>query len=240
MAVPTPAQLLTLWEPGARGTASARLAALLAAVDGPGIDGDTLGQRHRRLLQLQQNLVGGAITAHVACAACDTDNEFAAPAAAILATPEPAADAVVAVRGGRRNYRFRLPTMRDLAGLRGAVGEAVLQRCQLAGPHVIPAAVAASVEAQFETIDPAANIVVNIACAGCGGSIAATVDIADLVACDLDRFADALLRDIDTIASTYGWDEAAVLALPAARRRRYVAMIAARRQIPRVVTGQRA
>ena len=240
MAVPTPAQLLNLWEPDSRGTASARLAALLAAVEGPGIDADTLGQRNRRLLQLQQDLVGGSIAAHVACAACATDNEFEVPAGAILATPEPAAGAVVAVGDGRRHYRFRLPTMRDLAGLHGGVREAVLLRCQLTGPRAIPAAVAASIEARFEALDPAANIVVNIGCAGCCASIAATVDIGDLVACDLDRLADALLRDIDTIASTYGWDEAAVLALPATRRRRYIAMIAARRQTPRVVTGQRA
>ena len=45
---------------------------------------------------------------------------------------------------------------------------------------------------------------------------------------DPDRLVEGLYRDIDTIASAYGWDEPTILALPADRRRRYVELIATR------------
>jgi hypothetical protein len=63
------------------------------------------------------------------------------------------------------------------------------------------------------------------------------VDLATFVARDLDRVVAALYREIDTIASAYGWNESTILALPAERRRRYVAMITARQ--PRVKASRR-
>lgn len=241
MAVPTAADLLHLWEPGAAAPPGPRLTALLTAVSSDAIDIDTLGQRNRRLLAMQQALVGGAIEAHVLCQACATDNEFVVPAAAILDTPEPSPGSAVEIAHGEARYRFRVPTMADLdaAGQAGAVADTVLARCRLAGPATIPPAIAAEVERQFDALDPAANIVVDIACAGCGAAIVATVDIAQFVARDLDRLVDGLMRDIDVIASAYGWDEPAVLALPPGRRRRYVAMIASRRVPLRALAGER-
>jgi hypothetical protein len=52
--------------------------------------------------------------------------------------------------------------------------------------------------------------------------------VAGFVARDLDRTLDRLYEEIHVIASAYGWDEAAILALPPERRCRYVSMIAAR------------
>lgn len=237
MAVPSHAEVLSLWVPGARAPAQQRLATLLAAAGDVDVDAVTLGQRQQQLLALHRALVGGPIEAQVSCSACATTNEFNVPADAIAAAPSSPAGATVEIVEGESSWRFRVPVMRDLAPMAEPMAATILDRCRVAGPLEVPASVAAAAGAAFEAIDPAANIVVTIACAGCGTGIAATVDIADFVARDLDLLADSLMRDIDVLAGAYGWDEATILALPAARRRRYIELVANRRSPPRAVAG---
>lgn len=234
MAGISPATLIALWDTADRAPPHRRLTTLLGAIEGAGaIGGDTLGGRNRRLLLFHRALDGAPLVAHVKCAHCAVDNEFAIPADAILADPVPDPEARIRIRIDGRTLGFRLPRMRDIEAARDETGAdlagPVLERCLTSGSGPIPAPAAPRLERKFEALDPAANIVVTIACSGCAKPIAASVDPASFVARDLDRIVDLLLRDIDTIASAYGWDEAAILALPPERRRRYVAMIAARR-----------
>lgn len=230
----SPATLVALWDPAGLEPPHRRLTALLGAIEGAdAIGGDTLGGRNRRLLLFHRALDGAPLEAHVKCAHCAVDNEFALPADAILAGPAPDPEARIRIRIDGRTLAFRLPRMHDIELACDETGAdlvgAVLERCLTSGGGPIPATAALRLERKFESLDPAANIVVTISCSGCAKPIAASVDPASFVARELDRIVDLLLRDIDTIASAYGWDEAAILALPLERRRRYVAMIAARR-----------
>src|SRR5207248_8726579 len=118
----------------------------------------------------------------------------ALPVEAILATPVAAPSARVRIRLGRRMHTFRVPCMRDIAAARregGDLARAVLARCRI-GDRAVPHGAAARLAPKFEALDPAANIVMHIACAGCARPIAATVDLAGFVARDLDRLADGL------------------------------------------------
>lgn len=228
---PSPLQLIEAWDPDRRRGDHVRLAALLSAAGrAPDLDEDTLGQRHRRLLLLHKGLVDRPMEATVACGHCGTRSEFVVPAQAILAEPPPAPGATVEIRAGRQRLTFRLPRMSDLAAVAGlddpeAMRGAVARRC-LVGEGDVPVDRLEALGERWEALDPAASVVLNIDCAGCGQAIAASVDLAGFVARDLDRLVDGLLRDIDTIASAYGWSEAVILALPPARRARYVALIA--------------
>jgi hypothetical protein len=213
-----------------------RFVALLAALtggDAPSADfgADTLGDRNRRLLALHSALVGRQLEGRVTCTTCGVASEFDVPTEAIRSLPAPKRDAAAWATQGRRRVAYRLPTMADIeaVGDRGTPGEirhAILDRCRMGGPTpALTELSARRLAAQFEALDPAATVEVDIACSGCGAALAATVDIATFVARDLDRLVDSLYRDVDVIARTYGWDEVRILSLPAARRRRYVGLI---------------
>lgn len=247
MAARSAAALIEVWEPASRAPPHRRLAKLLAAIEGAAaISGDTLGGRNRRLLMLHSTLVGGSLEARVTCTHCAAESEFALPAEAILAAPAPGPDVRGRVRSGRRTLSFRLPRMADIEAVTtaqadGDVWRVVLERCRVGGDGAITEAAAAQLAREFEALDPAANIVVNVACSGCARPIAASVDLAGFIARDLDRLADSLFRDIDMIASAYGWSEQQILALAPERRRRYVALIAAARTPARPnLAGRRA
>jgi hypothetical protein len=241
---PAASRLMESWDPAGGGTAHRRLAALLAELDrsaepftvpaGATVD-DTLGERNRRLLALHRDLVGSPLEARVTCGRCGVDSEFEVPVDAILELPGPEPDAQIAIRVGRRRLVFRLPRMADLEAAGEAASPAEVRRqvvghCRVdGGGGTIPELVAHRLAARFEALDPAANIVVNVACSGCGAPLAASVDVAGFVARGIDRLVEGLLREVDTIAAAYGWDEARILALPAWRRRHYVELIAAAR-----------
>jgi hypothetical protein len=247
MAAPSAAVLMDVWDPAPDAPPHRWLAALLAATDGAeAIDADTLGDRNRRLLRLHRALVGKPLDARVRCVHCAAESEFALPVEAILATPVPAPDARAHVRAGRRTLSFRLPRMADIEAASDPsadddVRRMVLEGCRIRGDGAIPDGAVERLGQMFETLDPAANITVNIACSGCARAIAASVDVATFVALDLDRLVDRLFRDIDLIASAYGWSEHAILGLAPERRRRYIAMITGARTSRRAgLAGRRA
>lgn len=223
------AALFDGWDPGSRHAPHRRLKSLLAVLHGAReIAADTLGARNIRLLELHRDLVGKPLEATVTCGRCAVESEFEVPAHAILAipTPDPAASAVV--RCADQVLRFRLPRMDDIqaAAHEPNLPRALLERCQLESGPISESAMAEAGRA-FELLDPAANLVIDLVCAGCARPIAASLEIAGFVARDLDALSRALFHDVDRIAAAYGWTERDILALPPARRRRYVTMIEA-------------
>ena len=256
MHAPDTQAVLTLWTDSTGAPPHQRLAALLSASsDAPGdMDSDTLGQRNRRLMQLHRALVDAPIEAQVACAACASVNMFVVPVAQMLALPATGqAEVPVRLPGAARVVRFRLPTMADISaaadGANDCDTDADVQRAVLARCLLEPTAISldessiAAAEAAFDAADPLASVMVEAACSGCGAGVSASVDIAQFVAADIDRFVARVLRDIDVIASAYGWSEPQILALPAQRRADYVAMIVARRAgttAPQLIRGGRA
>jgi hypothetical protein len=226
---------MRLWNPVERASAHGRLASFFAAIDGSDAGRtETLGERNRRLLRLHNAFVGAPLEAHIKCANCGIDNEFSVPAASILGAPAAASESHVRIRSRGRSLTFRLPRMDDIeaagrAATAREVRRVVLERCRMTGDlDALTDAAAERLGREFETRDPAANIVVSITCTGCRRALAASVDLAAFVAADLDRVVDSLYHDIDTIASAYGWDEPTIVSLPPYRRRRYIGIIAAR------------
>lgn len=187
--------------------ADAQSAARLAA--------DSLGKRNQRLLALNAALGLPAPEAVAGCPSCGTQAEFSLPAEALLALPAPNVTVVEA-----NGHQFRLPTMADVLSTSPLP---LAQRCHADGMPVSPALAAAAAQA-LDAADPAADVVIDLDCSQCGAGFRAAVDIAALVADGIDRLVQGLYREIDAIARAYGWSEAAILALPAERRRRYVAL----------------
>jgi hypothetical protein len=136
--------------------------------------------------------------------------------------------------------RFRLPNGHDLAA---SVTEAqdgpsmaarhLLQRCVLATDHAEPAgieryrdAIAFAVEGAMEALDPMAEITLQSSCPECGGPVVGTLDPFGLIVAAMDRNGGVFL-EIDRLARAYHWSEGDILALPAMRRRHYLALIEA-------------
>lgn len=237
MAPLSAAQLFALWEPSSAAPAHRRLEPLVASLfPGEAIESDTLGARNRRLLALHAEVSDAAIEARLRCGRCGTDNAFELPVADILACPVPDPAARVTVRAGKRRLTFRLPRMADLNAAAAcdpddALG-LIVERCRIGGAGPVPAAAVGRLSARFEALDPAARILVDLACAECGSALSASVDLAEFVAAGVDGLVDRLQREIHVLAGAYGWTEGEILALPPPRRRGYLAMIAAQAARP--------
>lgn len=116
-----------------------------------------------------------------------------------------------------RRWRDGQPMSRDEA-LRRMLDSLVL--AGQAGPED-EAAVSASIAA----MDPLVDFTVSCQCPACGAPNEVTVDLEALALASLAARQRVLLQEVHRFASHYGWTESEVLALPAARRARYLALI---------------
>lgn len=223
--------LLTLWERGLSRQALDR-SALLCAWSRPDVPPDAiadlpLGIVTASLLALRTATFGSRLCAHVDCARCgerlsldlDTD-ALVAPA-----TPDP--------RGTVFGYAdVRAPTLRDLAAVADEPDVEIavrrlLARCASGIDPVIfdaPADVRA-IEDALETLDPNADLAIDVACVACGHRTIAQLDAGAVLWDEIDTCARGLLVEVDALARAYGWSEREVLALGAARRSAYLAMV---------------
>ena len=227
-----PTDILALWERGARRHALDR-SALLCAWARPDWPAETiadrpLGRVTAALMQLREASFGARIESHVDCAHCGARLQLLLRTSDLL-QPEPGDTAEVAVAG----RRVRAPGLRDLAAVAYELdaeraARLLLARCTLHGGGD---AVALSddalreVEDALEAIDPNADLALDVHCEACGAHSSAQLDAGVLLWDEIDARARALLAEVHTLANAYGWSEGEILALGAARRASYLAMV---------------
>lgn len=129
-----------------------------------------------------------------------------------------------------RTLTLRRPTGADLrrwrtarAASRDDALRVMLDSLLLAGevrPHD-EAAVSASITAQ----DPLVDFAVSCQCPTCRAPSEVAIDLEALALRRLATWQSALLQDVHRVATSYGWTESEVLALPAWRRARYLGLI---------------
>jgi hypothetical protein len=222
---PDAADLVGMWPLSRRLTPSERTAAFLLAVDGPAALQYTLGGRNQRLIALHESLVQKPIEAHAVCPECGTDNEFTLPAQALSGLPPAAPGAVARLDVDGAPRAFRLPVLADLGAASAGLADLAARTCLDPPAPQLTEKDLDRLARAWEALDPAGSLRVELSCAGCGDRIAADADAVDFVARDLERLVDRHMREVDVLAGTYGWSEAAILALPAGRRRRYVELV---------------
>lgn len=150
----------------------------------------------------------------VTCPAAECDEELevelplAAPASAQAAASEP--DGV------------RRPTGEDLARWRERPPSDAEIVAALGGPADAPNDVLAAVEATLDAADPLVDIVVRTACPACGQAVELPVDLEGELLALARRDQDRMVEDVAALAGVFGWSEAEILALPRARRARYL------------------
>jgi len=82
-----------------------------------------------------------------------------------------------------------------------------------------------TIEAALEEADPLTTLEIKTACPECGAAVSIPLDLEARCLALLAAERPRLIDEIHVLANTYHWSEAEILAIPAARRRQYLARI---------------
>src|SRR5258706_7538023 len=225
-------ELLRLWEAAQAVPPVYRPAALLrAAEEDDAAERLPIGARDRRLLALRRQCFGTSFEALADCPVCGAPAELTFDSQAIDALPIAAATLTCTV--GETSLQLRLPDTLDLAAVRDAVDEddaraRLAARCIVNGEGTpLTADAIDAIARALSAADPGGDLTVAVTCPECGASWEATFDPAAYLLREIDAAAQGTLREIDALASAYGWSESEILSLSRARRRTYLRMVTA-------------
>lgn len=232
-------ELMQAWEAGAGLDHTGRALALAGA--SRSCEGDpanlTIGQRDRLLLGVRERLFGTEVTALETCGSCGERLEVAFDLRSV--TVDAAPGEVVDVDLDGHVVRLRAPTSGDLRAITtaadlAAARWALLQRCVVGARSdglavdvtELPEEVLVAIGEAIGRLDPQADVQLAITCAQCGEPSRVRFDIVEFLWREVERRVEQTLRDVHLLAAAYGWTEAAILALPTPRRRRYLELVA--------------
>ncbi|MBL9060454.1 MAG: hypothetical protein JNK88_10585 [Mangrovicoccus sp.] len=209
------------------GGVHSRLAGLAVALDVaalPVLAALDLAAWEDRLLGLRARLMGRRIEAEAQCPACAARVALIFSADDLPREPDPA--------GPLGPLHLGDLLALEAEGLGGEAGLAALlaaatgldrdtAAARLAGPDRDD--LVAALEARAAGL----GLEIGTACTECGAAMTVPFDIARFLDTELGGRAARLLDEVHLIASAYHWSEAAILALPAGRRRAYLDRILA-------------
>lgn len=245
--------LIRVWEIGIDQHPLDRAITLLAAVLPETAIADlhqlTIGQRDGLLLLLYERTFGPQLSGRSVCPDCQEIVEFILrvadvrlPTASEQTTGEPTTreQTTREIVADGYTLTFRLPNSLDLAALvrqddpasaRRALAERCLLRVTQEGQAVetqhLSDQALAQLAAAMATNDPQAEIELDLACTRCTRHWSVLLDIVTFFWMDLCRHVKRLFYDVHLLAAAYGWREADILAMSAARRQIYLTMLGA-------------
>ena len=193
----------------------------------------TIGDRDRLVLALRRLLHGDVLECEFSCG-CGQRLEQTLSVSALLAgcevealpdklTGRTAEGTPVSVRPvtGADHERAAVLAQIDPAAARGELLAGCIIDAPTAGDPEIPALA----ESLLAGHDPAAEIVLDGECPTCGGRVSATVDPIAHLWTELEQRRVVLESEIHVLALHYHWSERDIVALPSARRARYIARL---------------
>jgi hypothetical protein len=116
---------------------------------------------------------------------------------------------------------FRLPTAADQQAVLGAADAARRLAARCLDPPDMAAPLRVRAERAMAAMAPEVSRPVSGQCPACEALVRAGLHLPSLVVTELRRAAVGLHEEVHLLAATYHWQEAAILALPRARRRAY-------------------
>ena len=245
------AELVSAWE-RTLGRPPVDQALVLLSLGSPGGSSEALaqlsvGERDAGLLSLREQLFGPRLTSVTRCPQCGQRLELTfevddlrRPAAAVPAAP----GGVLELVAGGYQVRFRLPNSADLASAGvvadpDAAREHVLERCiqsiartgaagadrEDAGCTRLPASVTDAIVARMSEADPQSDTRLDVSCPDCRHRWVAVFDITAYLMREVHDWVVHVLQDVHILARAYGWHEADILAMTAARRQAYLQLV---------------
>jgi hypothetical protein len=227
--------LLALWERGGglhpldQGLLA--LSAALPEISPQGLRDWPLGRRNQALFELHGAWFGSLLQGWTSCARCGEKMEFEIDSRDLMTRSKDQSCSETVRVGGRS---FRLPTSRDLAAVTresdsSSAASRVLERCLMAaeGPSAWSEKEVEEIEESFVSADPMAETRLALRCPACDHESEEILDIANFVWGEIAALARRLVWEVHALASAYGWTEAQILSLSAARRAIYLEMVQA-------------
>lgn len=248
MHTPSASALLQAWERGAESSAATRGLWLLDAscedLDVESLLALPLGRRDALLLDLRKRLFGRCMHGVACCPACGATAEVDLDVDALRQDSQTGADTLdgdevtireLQINGRAGPIRFRLPDSHDLLAIQasedaGSARILLIRRCVIDAGDEEGSDIAASLsdEVQFALAcamaeaDPQTDLSLAFTCPDCQQQWEPVFDVARFVWQELHAWALRLLRDIDTLARSYHWSEAEILAMSTRRRQAYL------------------
>lgn len=248
MASLTAQQLLNAWELGLDKTVLQKSLILLAAVS-PGVTVDDLltlsvGQRDLRLLQLREALFGQQLFSIAKCPQCHEQIEWESRTSEFILTSD-----LQGVDVDRENnlyqlsvdnysLRFSLPNSLDMVAVLNeketlAIEQRLLSRCVIEAKQgdtscsvdQLPDTIIDAVVQQIESLDPQADIRINLNCSRCAHCWDVLFDIVSFLCTEVNAWAEKTLEAVYRLAVGFGWNERDILNLSPTRRQIYLGIL---------------
>ena len=248
MHTPSASELLQAWERGAESSAAGCGLWLLDAccddLDAESLLTLSLGRRDALLLDLRERLFGRLIEGVACCPACGASVEASFNVAALRQERQAGrgttdADGMTTrellLAGAGGPIRFRLPDSRDMLAMQASDDMAsarrlLIQRCVIdvggkgwrKDVDSLSEAMQQALAQAMAEADPQADLALEFTCPDCRQQWEPVFDMAGFLWQELHAWALRLLRDVDTLARSYHWSEADILAMSARRRQAYL------------------
>lgn len=186
-----------------------------------------IGTRDRLLIALRIHTFGPTMDFVARCELCGENLEATVDIAAVLADHRALPPAEVELEVAGRRISIRNPTSMDLQeafAADAAADTALLERCVAGAESAHLPELRALAARALADADPLADVRFDLHCVACGGVTPAVFDIVSCFWAEIERAARSVAREVHDLASVYGWSEADILAMPGARRARYLAI----------------
>jgi T4 bacteriophage base plate protein len=242
-------QILQVWERGQQQHPLDRALTLLAFAL-PEHSWETLshlsiGQRDSLLLLLRQQMLGDDMESFANCPHCGESVEFTLKTTA-LRVMEPVIEPLASQTLTVADYAliFTLPSSKDLAAVVGcetllAAQSVLTQRCiqqiSCEGVAIAPESIpeefwqqlTQQMTQQMAAVDPQAEILLDLSCPACQSNWQVLFDIVAFFWTELGLQAKQIMQEVHTLARSYGWREADILAMSPTRRQHYLGLVEA-------------
>jgi len=248
----SPSDLLKIWESGSgKSTVEQALLILSAAfLQVPFVTLSTLDipQRDLFLLRLRELTFGSQIKGLMACPLCGQQLELDFDVRDLPASTVPMPDPEKMISPSTESsfsvndydITFRLPNSTDLESLDPAM-DATSKRKRLLGACIIsarrgdetlttkelPIEVLNALIEHIGQTNPLTDLSLPAICPTCGHTWETIFDIVSFFWSEINAWSMRLMQEVHTLAMTYGWREADILAMSDWRRQRYLEMIGA-------------
>ncbi len=232
-------QILQIWDVGQRQHPIDRALMLLsAAMPDCSIDrlaSLSIGQRDGYLLKLRELTLGSQLDSFAECPKCSEPLEFQLQIGDLLLDTSRAIEESGCCCVDDWEIQFRRLTSRDLATILGcstvqAAQQQLVQQCvqqvhyqgQARSISEFPSALLIPLSQQMAAADPQAELLLDLTCPACGHDWQILFDIVTFFWAELNAQAKRLIGEVHTLARSYGWREADILAMSSMRRQLYL------------------
>jgi hypothetical protein len=191
-----------------------------------------VGDRDYLMVWLRRLTLGDQVAAVYHCPACDSKMDVLLDLAETPAESAPQTTAAFELTlGDGRITRFRLPNGSDQEAVASEpverAVEILLRRCLLDhGGQPLAEEDQRRIIDEMERRAPRIEIDLDLTCPECDHAFTAPFDPVAFFIAEMASAHGTLLREVHQLAFSYGWSEAAILALDRDRRRAYLSLVA--------------